>query len=95
MSNAKFVVLYPQPTDPDTLEKAYAHEHIPLMQEKIKGMKAVVTKMQGTPAEPVPHFYMVEIYAPRSTRSRTSSTLRTAGKSRPTPRRSRPAGRRP
>jgi len=45
MSNAKLVVLYPQPTDPDVFEKAYASEHIPLMQEKMKGMMAVVTKM--------------------------------------------------
>jgi uncharacterized protein (TIGR02118 family) len=64
MSNAKLVVLYPQPTDPDTFEKAYAAEHIPLMQEKMKGMKVVVTKMLGTPAGPSPHFYMAEIYAP-------------------------------
>jgi uncharacterized protein (TIGR02118 family) len=64
MSNAKLVVLYPQPTDPDTFEKAYATEHIPLMHEKMKGMRAVVTKMLGTPAGPAPHFYMVEIYAP-------------------------------
>jgi hypothetical protein len=27
-------------------------------------MKAVVTKMRGTPAGPAPHFYMAEIYAP-------------------------------
>lgn len=64
MSNAKLVVLYPQPTDRDSFEKAYAEEHIPLMQEKMKGMKAVVTKMLGTPAGPAPHFYMAEIYAP-------------------------------
>jgi uncharacterized protein (TIGR02118 family) len=64
MSNAKLVVLYPQPTDPETFEKAYANEHIPLMHEKMKGMRAVVTTMQGTPAGPAPHFYMVEIYAP-------------------------------
>jgi uncharacterized protein (TIGR02118 family) len=64
MSNAKLVVLYPQPTDPDTFEKAYATEHIPLMQEKLKGMKVVVTKMLGTPAGPPPYFYLVEIYAP-------------------------------
>jgi uncharacterized protein (TIGR02118 family) len=64
MSNAKLVVLYPQPTDPDTFEKAYASEHIPLMQDKMKGMKVVVTKMLGTPTGPPPHFYMAEIYAP-------------------------------
>ncbi len=64
MSNAKLVVLYPQPTDPETFEKAYANEHIPLMHEKMKGMKAVITKMSGTPTGPAPHFYMAEIYAP-------------------------------
>ena len=64
MSNAKLVVLYPQPTDPDTFEKAYATEHIPLMHEKMKGMTAVVTKVLGTPAGPAPYFYMAEIYAP-------------------------------
>ncbi len=29
MSNAKLVVLYPQPTDPDVFEKAYANEPSP------------------------------------------------------------------
>jgi uncharacterized protein (TIGR02118 family) len=64
MNNTKLVVLYPQPADPDTFEKAYADEHIPLMQEKMKGMKVVVTKMLGTPEGPAPHFYMAEVYAP-------------------------------
>jgi uncharacterized protein (TIGR02118 family) len=64
MSNAKLIVLYPPPADPDTFEKAYASEHVPLMQEKMKGMKVVVTKMLGTPAGPAPYFYMAEIYAP-------------------------------
>jgi uncharacterized protein (TIGR02118 family) len=64
MSDAKLVVLYPQPTDQVQFEKDYAEEHIPLMQEKMKGMKAVVTKLLATPAGPPEYFYMAEIFAP-------------------------------
>lgn len=60
MSSAKLVVLYPQPTDTDAFDKAYAEEHIPLMQEKMKGMKAAVTKI----AAPAPFYLMAEIWAP-------------------------------
>lgn len=60
MSSAKLVVLYPQPTDTAAFDKAYAEEHIPLMQEKMKGMKAAVTKIQG----PAPYYLMAEVWAP-------------------------------
>lgn len=64
MSQAKLVVLYPQPTDPAQFEKDYAEEHIPLMQDKMKGMTALVTKLVATPAGPPEFFYMAEIYGP-------------------------------
>jgi uncharacterized protein (TIGR02118 family) len=64
MSKAKLVVLYPQPTDQVQFERDYAEEHVPLMQAKMKGMTALVTKLVATPAGPPQFFYMAEIYGP-------------------------------
>ncbi len=36
---AKLVVLYPQPTDPDTFERRYRDEHGPMVHEKISGLR--------------------------------------------------------
>ncbi len=60
MSNAKLVVLYPMPTDTAEFDRAYNDEHIPLMQDKMKGMKAAVTKIEA----PAPFYLMAEIWAP-------------------------------
>ncbi len=36
----KLVVLYPQPTDPDTFERRYRDEHGPMVYEKITGLRS-------------------------------------------------------
>ena len=45
---------------PDPIDKAYAEEHVPLMQAKMKGMKVAVTRIQA----PAPYYLMAEVYAP-------------------------------
>ncbi len=66
MAETKLVVIYPYPTDVDVFEKAYVDEHVPLAQEKIKGItKFVATKMLGTADGQRPPFYRVaELHFP-------------------------------
>jgi uncharacterized protein (TIGR02118 family) len=64
MSNAKLIVLYPQPTDAGQFDKAYEEEHIPLMRQKLKGMKVAVTKIEGAAGGEAPYYLMAEIFAP-------------------------------
>lgn len=64
MSNAKLVVLYPPPTDPEAFDKAYLSEHVPLMQEKMKGMRVAVSKIVGAAGGESPYYLMAEVWAP-------------------------------
>jgi len=58
MADKKVLVIYPYPTDPDSFEKAYVNDHVPLAKEKIKGMtKFVATRIVGTPDGQKPPFY--------------------------------------
>jgi uncharacterized protein (TIGR02118 family) len=61
---AKLVVLYPQPTDPAQFDKAYAEEHVPLCQDKLKGMKLAVTHIKGSAGGESPYYLMAEVWAP-------------------------------
>jgi uncharacterized protein (TIGR02118 family) len=61
---AKLVVLYPQPTDVAQFDKLYAEEHIPLCQEKLKGMKLAVTHIKASAAGDPPYYLMAEVWAP-------------------------------
>lgn len=64
MSSAKLVVLYPPPADTEAFDKAYASEHVPLMQEKMKGMRVAVTRIRGSAAGAAPYYLMAEVWAP-------------------------------
>ena len=66
MAQTKLVVIYPYPTDPDTFERAYLDDHVPLAKEKIKGVtKFVLTKIVGTPDGQKPPFYRIaELHFP-------------------------------
>jgi uncharacterized protein (TIGR02118 family) len=61
---AKLVVLYPQPIDAAQFDKAYAEEHIPLCEDKLKGKKLAVTSIKGSIAGPAPYYLMAEVWAP-------------------------------
>jgi hypothetical protein len=51
MSGAKIVVLYPAPRDVSAFERAYVHEHAPMVTpQNFKGLtKFVASKIVGTP----------------------------------------------
>jgi len=65
MSDAKLVVMYPQPSDVDAFEKRYADEHVPMAVEKLAGKsKIVATRILGAPSgTPAFHRY-VEVCFP-------------------------------
>jgi uncharacterized protein (TIGR02118 family) len=64
VSNAKLVVLYPEPTDRNEFDRVYAEEHVPLMEKKLAGLKVAVTKILGAPGGPAPYYCIAEVYGP-------------------------------
>jgi uncharacterized protein (TIGR02118 family) len=66
MSEAKLVILYPEPKDRATFDKAYQAEHVPLMTEKSGGraQRAVITKILGSAGDSSPYYLMAEVYFP-------------------------------
>jgi uncharacterized protein (TIGR02118 family) len=65
MSEAKLVVIYPQPKDVDTFEKVYVEEHVPMAVSKLVGKTRIVaTKIIASPQGPSPFYRIAEIYFP-------------------------------
>lgn len=50
----KLIVLYPPPSDVATFERRYRAEHVPMVMEKIPGLKKfVAARVVGSPAGPL------------------------------------------
>jgi uncharacterized protein (TIGR02118 family) len=65
MSEAKFTVIYPTPTDVEAFEKLYQEEHVPMAVEKLAGKsRFVVSKVVGSPQGVAPFYRIAEIYFP-------------------------------
>ena len=67
MAGAKLIVMYPYPKDLDAFERAYGNEHIPKAAPIFKAAgasKAVLTRINPSPAGPVPFHRIVEIHFP-------------------------------
>ena len=59
----KVVIIYPRPQDEAAFERAYRDEHVPLVEEKFKGMtRLVLTKVNGSPQGRVTAYRMAEVY---------------------------------
>ena len=59
----KLIVLYPPPVDSATFEQRYTHEHVPMVFEKVPGMKRfVAARVLGTPSGPAPYQRVAELY---------------------------------
>jgi uncharacterized protein (TIGR02118 family) len=59
----KIVVIYPRPQDEEAFEKAYQEEHIPLVEQKFKGMtRLVLTKVTGSPQGKVNAYRLAEVH---------------------------------
>jgi len=59
----KLIVLYPPPTDSTTFERRYRLEHVPMVVEKIPGLKKfVAARVVGTPTGTAPYQRVAELY---------------------------------
>jgi|SRR5580704_8509123 uncharacterized protein (TIGR02118 family) len=61
----KVVVIYPRPQDEEAFERTYAEEHVPLVEQKLKGItRLVLTKVVGSPQGRVSAYRIAEAYFP-------------------------------
>lgn len=52
VSEIKLVVLYPTPTDAEAFDRAYAEEHVAMVNEKVPNVSRwTASKVMGTPQE--------------------------------------------
>jgi len=59
----KLIVLYPPPVDSSTFERRYSAEHVPMVFEKIPGLKKfVAARVLGAPAGVPPYHRVAELY---------------------------------
>jgi uncharacterized protein (TIGR02118 family) len=63
MAAVKLLVIYPRPTDEAAFEEAYKKEHLPLAEQKLKGMtRLVATKVLNSPQGKVMAYRLAEIH---------------------------------
>ena len=58
---AHLIVMYPQPRDPSTFDRAYREEHLPYAGPRLKGATTIVSKRVAGPA---PYYAMSDIQFP-------------------------------
>lgn len=62
-TSVKIVVIYPRPTNEVEFERAYTEEHIPMVENKLKGMtRLVLTKVQSSPQGKVSAYRLAEVH---------------------------------
>jgi uncharacterized protein (TIGR02118 family) len=63
--SVKIVVIYPRPQNEEAFEKAYKDEHLPMAEEKLKGMnRLVATKVLSSPQGKVAAYRIAEVHFP-------------------------------
>jgi uncharacterized protein (TIGR02118 family) len=61
----KLVVIYPRPQDEQAFETNYLEQHVPLVEQKLKGIsRLVLTKVTGSPQGKVSAYRIAEVYFP-------------------------------
>jgi uncharacterized protein (TIGR02118 family) len=59
----KVIVIYPRPQDEQAFESAYLEQHVPLVEQKLKGItRLVLTKVNGSPNGKVAAYRIAEVY---------------------------------
>jgi uncharacterized protein (TIGR02118 family) len=59
----KVVFIYPRPQDEQSFEKAYLEEHVPMVENKLKGLtRLVLTKVTGSPQGKIAAYRIAESY---------------------------------
>ena len=62
-TSVKVVVIYPRPTDEAEFERVYAQQHVPMIEEKLKGLtRVVLTKVQSSPQGKVSAYRLAELH---------------------------------
>src|SRR5271166_1732085 len=62
-ASVKIVVIYPRPIDESEFERAYNQEHIPMVEDKMKGItRLVLTKVLSSPQGKVSAYRMAEVH---------------------------------
>ena|SRR5579884_2179349 len=62
-TSVKIVVIYPRPADETEFERAYEQEHIPMVEDKLKGMtRLVLTKVVNSPQGKVAAYRLAEVH---------------------------------
>jgi uncharacterized protein (TIGR02118 family) len=65
MSEVKFMVIYPTPTDVVAFEKRYQEEHVPMAVQNLGGKtKFIATRVLGSPQGPAPFYRIAEVFFP-------------------------------
>lgn len=63
MATVKVVVIYPRPTDEEAFEKEFRDVHMPMVEDKLKGMtRFVATKVLRSPQGKVAAYRLSEIH---------------------------------
>ena len=63
MAGVKVVVIYPRPLDEAAFELAYKNEHMPMVEQKLKGMtRFVATKVLASPQGTVSAYRLAEVH---------------------------------
>ncbi len=61
--SVKIVVIYPRPQNEEAFEKAYKDEHLPMAEQKLKGMtRLVATKVLSSPQGKVAAYRIAEVH---------------------------------
>jgi uncharacterized protein (TIGR02118 family) len=62
-TSVKIVVIYPHPADEVEFERVYEGEHVPMMEDKLKGItRLVLTKVLTSPQGKVAAYRIVEAH---------------------------------
>jgi uncharacterized protein (TIGR02118 family) len=63
MPGVKLLVIYPRPLDEGEFEKAYKNEHLPMAEQKLKGMtRLVASKVLSSPQGNVTTYRLAEVH---------------------------------
>jgi len=63
VQSVKIVIIYPRPQDIEAFEQSYLNEHVPMLEEKLKGMtRLVLTKVTGSPQGKVIAYRLAEVH---------------------------------
>lgn len=62
-TSVKMVVIYPRPTDELEFERVFTEEHVPMIEDKMKGItRLVVTKVLSSPQGKVSSYRLSEVH---------------------------------